>query len=333
MSKSKRLTAKKKKKRRQSDPEFATPKNTRIKLNVSTDLCPCRKGKIIENCCLQPDGRLVPAGFKLKRSDSVTEFSNQRCYANMLNDCSEKLSDEHYLSKSILEQLSGDGWSVEVEGLAWQAKDIKKKVAVSALVSKILCEKHNQALSGLDSIAQHFFKTITQGYVDTVQGTDTSHDISLFNGHDIERWMLKTLIGLCYSGNAPSQTGKIEDWTPDIRWIEILFQGKPFPNRWGIYCPAKLGHKIQETGAIGFNAITNIHDGIDGGIIDIKSTRFILVMANLPQDLKHTILDGHIHRPDELVQLGRSHRTHLLLGWEQRGTGGSITSKLEVRLS
>jgi len=73
----------------------------------------------------------------------------EKCYANSLGGCSGKLSGEHIVSKGILEE-----W-VDVIGFSW-CKDEVKRLHKLSLVSNILCEVHNWALSPFDAeLKQH----------------------------------------------------------------------------------------------------------------------------------------------------------------------------------
>jgi hypothetical protein len=69
------------------------------------DFCPCESGKPLRDCCLGPDGvpriripSLIPPGPN-------TGYRNDRCYLNVTGNCSPSISKEHYISRSILEEL------------------------------------------------------------------------------------------------------------------------------------------------------------------------------------------------------------------------------------
>jgi hypothetical protein len=66
------------------------------------------------------------------------------CWAAPLEDCVGKISREHIISEGI---FSGD--EVFVQGFPW-CLDEPAKIGVTNLTSKILCVKHNAALSTSD---------------------------------------------------------------------------------------------------------------------------------------------------------------------------------------
>jgi len=175
---------------------------------------------------------LRPKPFIPKTPAPKTGLRNPRCYAADLADCSEKISGEHYISHSILKELSEDGVAIEIEGLSWLKDDEKKKLPTKGLMSNILCKRHNEALSGFDSVAKRFFLSIDR--IDREFGadiTDKEDRVFLFNGHDIERWMLKTLYGVVFSGSASTQSAPIKGWKPNLQWVKILFGKERFPNK------------------------------------------------------------------------------------------------------
>lgn len=293
-------------------------------LITDKDLCPCESGKLIKDCCLRPKGILRPKPFIPKIPDPKTGIKNLRCYAAEFANCSEKISGEHYISHSILKELSDDGITVEIEGLSW-LNDEKKKLPTKRLESNILCKRHNEAFSGFDSIAKRFFLSIDR--IDKEYGADIADSedrVFLFNGHDIERWMLKTLCGLVCSGGASSQSAPIIGWTPSHQWLKILFGQERFPNKWGIYFSGNIGEVNITNRGFAFNAISNDNLGVYGSITTLNGKRFILAMETPPADKEGTTLAGYIYRPNELVMTNGKSKKVIKFGWDVQGQGGSI---------
>src|SRR5688572_20977335 len=78
------------------------------------------------------------------------------CYAAPLQDCDGRPpTREHYISKNLLERF-GNGFFVA--GLPWL--DSPRALGVNALVGRVLCERHNNALSPLDAIIGKFYDVI-----------------------------------------------------------------------------------------------------------------------------------------------------------------------------
>lgn len=75
----------------------------------------------------------------------MANFSHPQCYARALCDCSAKLSREHYVSNSVLKLL---GVEHIISHASWLSPEqCSRPLPVSALSSKVLCDRHNQALS------------------------------------------------------------------------------------------------------------------------------------------------------------------------------------------
>jgi hypothetical protein len=116
-------------------------------------LCPCGSGKLVANCHLGIDGQLRKHLKSLNPPPPQTGFSHPRCYLSDTQDCSEEISQEHYVSRSVLEQI---GPKVKVAGMLWLDDDQTLETNVDNLAAKILCKRHNEALSPLDQEAAFF---------------------------------------------------------------------------------------------------------------------------------------------------------------------------------
>jgi hypothetical protein len=298
-------------------------------LIVDKDMCPCESGKLIKDCCLRPSWILRPKPFIPKPPLPKTGIKNPKCYATELADCSGKISGEHYVSHSILKVLSDDGVHIDVEGLSWLNGE-KKKLPAKRLESNILCTRHNEALSGLDNIAKRFFLSIQridkEYAIDINENTDR---VFLFNGHDIERWALKTLCGSVFSGNTSHLIAPIKDWKPSLQWLRILFGLENFPKKWGLYVSMNVDEMNEVERSYGFSPVSHKSLGVYGSVTNLNRKKFILSMTDTPLDKTGTILAGYIYRPDELVTTNGKSKKVIRFGWDVRGQGGSITVNLE----
>ena len=111
--------------------------------------------------------------------------------AAWLGECSERISREHYISRSVLESV---GQAVRISGFPWQEPGETKDVGTSALTAKILCDHHNSLLSPLDSAANELIIGLKDAYEASVNGNLSNGTFSL-PGVQIEKWMLKVLVG------------------------------------------------------------------------------------------------------------------------------------------
>src|SRR3954469_10804919 len=69
------------------------------------------------------------------------------CWASCLGDCGEGASREHYISEGVF-----DGELITAFGLPW-CSDHPATIGLGSAVAKILCRKHNSALSDFDGEA------------------------------------------------------------------------------------------------------------------------------------------------------------------------------------
>ncbi len=133
-----------------------------------------------------------------------TGYAHAKCYAAPLLDCSETISREHYLSRAMLAVL-GRNFRVTRPRFGWAEKPMTEQ----AMTAKILCERHNERLSGLDAEGAgfvHALKTMAER-LDGGGGEDA------FSGFDLERWLLKTLCGYVRLDG---------DEVPEA-WVRLLF--------------------------------------------------------------------------------------------------------------
>ena len=169
--------------------------------------CPCKSGKTIGSCsCLQFGRWRFPAAeVRLPTGPD----RHPRCYAKELGGCSSKLTLEHYLSHAIQKVLAGPEGMIKI-----RAGTEERTVPAKTLGCKVLCEAHNNALSPLDDVGLRFF-TALRMLGPSLEG-GAAADLTLFgvNGLDVERWMLKLLIG--------AATGFLQetkaDWWPPLHW-------------------------------------------------------------------------------------------------------------------
>lgn len=289
---------------------------------MNQDLCTCKSGKIIEDCCLKP--------FNYKTPGPHTGLKNTNCYLSELCDCSAGISGEHYVSHSILKELSMNGMLQGIHGLPWIQGT--KNIPSSRLTSNILCKRHNEALSGLDTLAKRFFMSIvdvTRSFESNTPGSSDS--IFLFNGNDIERWMLKTLIGLGFSGNLQSQRHTIRNWKPDLLWVDILVGKEQMPKDFGLYVTGNVGHQSELNLKRGFEiAPLSNQNFVYGAIISLCGLSFTFVMVQPPLNKKGTILEHQLYRPGEMLFTHKQLLSTLYFHWDLHGSGNLHLNKVSA---
>jgi hypothetical protein len=116
------------------------------------NLCPCGSGMRFAGCCMQIDGHMQKALPSSTPSLPKTGFSQRNCYLGGDGNCSEGITAEHYISKAVLQVL---GEQIKIDGMLWLLGE-EKIVGINSLTAKLLCKRHNNALSPLDSEAGNF---------------------------------------------------------------------------------------------------------------------------------------------------------------------------------
>jgi hypothetical protein len=155
-----------------------------------------------------------------------------RCYAGELRDCDGgPVTKEHYISKALLQRL---GSTFIATGLTW-AKE-PQRTGPNSLVAHVLCKKHNGALGELDS-------TIVQLY-DLVESARQGKAGAIsVQGEHVERWGLKVLAGMLWSGNAnrvdgiPVRNSAVTTFLAHgmrENYLRVLFDGMELPEGWGL---------------------------------------------------------------------------------------------------
>lgn len=172
-----------------------------------------------------------------------TGYQHSKCYASADENCSEQISREHFLSAALLRQVELNG-TAKITGLAWQAPETFNIVPITGLASKMLCERHNNALSPLDAMMDQFSRTIQKfDKCFLPNSAAPPKEERVFAGADIERWMLKCLIGMVASGNLREQLVKPE-------CIDLLYGRIAWPEQWGLYWRPNPGKKIYHSNSI-----------------------------------------------------------------------------------
>jgi len=170
-----------------------------------------------------------------------TGVANPKCYARSANDCSKEMSKEHWISKNILKALTIEGRAPTLEGLPW-LRGTRRAIPAERLDSRILCERHNRALSPLDADAGKVFRAAHRFQDQLVPGAQLSANTFLLtSGVRFELWLLKLALGGLSSGSLPINgraNAAVSEFGGSARvdnMVEILFRGRHWPETWGFF--------------------------------------------------------------------------------------------------
>ncbi|MBC9875974.1 hypothetical protein G8O24_01265 [Bradyrhizobium sp. INPA01-394B] len=285
----------------------------KFKINL-TDLCPCDSKWMVERCCLdRTDMKLRKRTPSISPPGPSTSYSHPRCYLNGTNDCSEKISAEHYFSKNLLEFLAEDGGGITMSGMPFLKPGEQRRLAVDNLVANILCKRHNEALSPLDQEAGAFFR----GLKDTLSGGKRRNPhIRLFDGTAIEAWMLKVACGVYFARLASAGGVRIAD-THTINLDKV--QKALFDHQWetaaGLYFVGSPGTVINTAFHLQFAPLTlESATRFCGARIS-----FLGFECDLLFDMEGINMGKLVHRPHELNLRQKNRHSIIMLSWP-RGT-------------
>jgi hypothetical protein len=269
-------------------------------LNVHTDHCPCGSGRLMINCCLFVRRETRPP-------EPATGYAHQKCFARDLADCSETISREHFISRSILELFGKNG--ITVSGMPWIPDGEQRRVSPASLTGKMLCERHNHVLSPLDSVAAEFFRFFTDEW------SGDPVEVFLTRGYDLERWLLKMLCGLVASGNATLDGRRLPAWTPPQEWLDILFGEADVSTPAGLH--SIVGHFRAADGSLHVVPVFNSATGYPTAIVfAVEGIGFLFTTEKLPGLRKPTTMGADTrYRPLALQirRAGRIREAHF--GW------------------
>lgn len=286
--------------------------------------CPCQSGLQFGICCRLPDGNVFKVPVLPTPPPPVTGHMWDGCYMGSTRNCSSSGSREHFISRTVLALIGED--SVKVSGVPWLPADEARALSLKSLAANILCERHNAALSPLDTSAGRFFGALKDIYADLENKKSISRKRLwyLFSGEELELWLFKTALGLFHSGNAAKSRVKLAQTQAIHPDIVRVFSGAAIPSPCGMHVlrvnPSTTNirsHLIVEPGSS------------DGGerMIALRLTFMgfgFVVLLDPQASYSPEYLQGFAHRPSRLIFKGKQ-RTHtIVLTWRCQSGDGVI---------
>jgi hypothetical protein len=268
---------------------------------------------MLQDCCLAYDGQLRKIVPSLLPPAPHSGHSQDGCYLAGGANCSVGLSAEHYFSRALL-QIIGES-TVFIAGTPWVPPGTTRAVGISSLTAKILCGRHNSALSVLDQSATKLFQSL-QTIMDDINLRSLSRRdrYYFFSGEELELWMLKVLCGTFYSKNAASQRISLfADHSLDSEVVRGAFEAGRWPQRCGLYLNAGMNLGTLRYNALSFTCLTSVADkkvtGCRVGFAGIEFDLFI--------DPTAVIAEAPSYRPSYLV-FDDSRKRHIVkLTWPE----------------
>jgi hypothetical protein len=283
--------------------------------------CLCGSSRPAGQCCFQTDRWHKPA-TRLGLSELPETGSVAHCYMGELNSCEGGISREHLISESIMKLLADEG-EFTISGLPWMPKGEFKTIGLNSFVTKCLCREHNSRIHHLDDAALEFFSFLKRTMART-----SRDERFLMSGHDIERWLLKTLKALAVSGNLGRGQEKLSgEFTPHVSVLSMLEDINSWPEGSGLYCVMREGDFAENYNRFQLMPYTNERGELAGLGCSIIGLTFILLLepisiADNPQ------LATAVHRPAEIKIDAPGSFSIMVLSWED---GQAHSKALKLR--
>jgi hypothetical protein len=254
--------------------------------------CACGSGRPARRCHRAADDSWIATRPPALLTDERSGYANPRCYARASKDCDEELTREHFITHDLLSAIAADGKVVVVEGAAWQPKtDRQKTIGTESLSRKMLCRRHNNALSPLDKMAAEFFRYFREDQLDVFKylGNDFRSEFPrgfvMVSGPYMELWLLKVIWGAIEAGamdlgGSPAYRFCLGVTTEQL--AEILWRGAAWPATWGMY--ALLGRDNDQP--IKQNSLrlrlASMGPEVLGGYVQIAGFEFLICFETPP---------------------------------------------------
>ena len=244
--------------------------------------CPCRSGEPAYSCCYKGNGHWerAPVGTI---EPAKTDFKNDRCYLSPTGNCGVKITREHFISRQILEQITTSTLKFEGTSPIFGGKQ-SVEIGINSFSAKVLCDRHNSALSPLDDAAGLAFSAIEALSLDLKRIAETQETLkSLYvaSGIDIERWMVKVYCGLVAAGQIRGASGSIVHLgTLQPSLLNSLMGTSPLETPLGLYMHSFAG-QTRTAGGFTFATIqlTNGSGEVGGLILALGLMNLVLVTS------------------------------------------------------
>lgn len=251
------------------------------------DSCPCGSLRLAKSCHRGKDHSWIAVAPPPLLDGPRTGYGNQSCYARSSSDCSRDVTREHWLSADLLKRIA-DHNTVLVEGAAWMSgAETGRQIGVGSLSSKMLCGRHNAALSPLDVTAATFFEYFRDDQLDlaTHMGTrEFDRTFTMINGPVLQLWLLKVIWG-AIEARTVRVNGRIAErfrlGVTKEQLTEILWRGSPWPAHWGMHL---FNHQGDHHEPVRLNStrlrLVTAGDEILGGAVRLSGFEFCLAFEH-----------------------------------------------------
>jgi hypothetical protein len=221
---------------------------------------------------------IVPVKPLLKATPSSHMERMDSCWAAPIGNCGGGITREHLVSSSLFPYDQ-----VEVQGYSWCREP--KRIGVSSLTAKILCERHNNDLSPVDVAGAHAFDVFreAQKISNVREGMKLRRwkvVRHVIDGHGLERWCLKTLINISCDHDLPIGRDSVVPGRPSERLVRIAYGKESFLGRAGLYFVVRTGMLVKSEDVIQFSALIKHRTHIEGGLFSFRGNMLLLFLES-----------------------------------------------------
>lgn len=245
----------------------------------------------------------------------------RECWAEVLGDCSEKLTREHIITEGVF--LSPE---VKVKGLAWCLDDFKV-IGLTNLVRKNLCSFHNSSLSDTDIAAIDLRRAICDSLqLSDIRSNAAPQDWAIaefsIDGRRLERWFLKTLLSDAFGGQFLISSTGVRPGEIPAPLVRAAFGHQPLgERRAGMYLMGAPGPAVEVREGVTFTTFTGKSGRLEGARFWFWGLRFVLVLDEvgliapfefIDPDSGHVLKDSTIYRPCNLGVAVHGRHSHTI---------------------
>lgn len=275
--------------------------------------CPCRSGKVTAECCMADDGTFRVKFPSPLPPGAITGFSHSKCYMRDTQNCSEDISREHYMSKSMLDLFLAK--TVDAD-FPWNDVGRSTTVGIEDLTSGILCGRHNSALLPLDAVATQAFGNLLDAanYV-TKKSLATKRAIYAASGEGLELWALKLLFGTYHAKMVAKDRNALEDNRPfDFSIFQSVLEGRALVGPCGLYV---RGRAAQMDTRVGWGPpTTETGNRVSGVRFLVGPLEFALIVDSASLNFD-AIRKQSFYRPSAVDLIGERRGANIFLSGPQ----------------
>ncbi|WP_212001364.1 hypothetical protein [Bradyrhizobium sp. JYMT SZCCT0180] len=243
----------------------------------------------------------------------MTGVEQEGCYLSFTKNCGGGLTREHQISQNLIKKIPG---RFAVRGFPGADPTVDVIVPVEVQGSKVLCKRHNEALSPLDDQAGKMFARLypsTQFLTKRRYGAALTSRWVFIDAPKLEAWSAKVLAGTHAAGLVRMQ-GIKHNQPLDYNKMRAAIERGEFENGAGMYVladPNANEHGLQYRPHISNGVVVGIH-------MNLARFSFLLIIDAEFCDFRHIYSQPHTYRPSVHRLYGDGGETKLFLSSRQR---------------